>query len=176
MPYSRISPQERLVKALATGVIVDDTDLDLLSKYSWYKDNKGYIRGSNTQHGVTQHVKLHRLIALRMGLEIDGYQIDHVDRNKSNNSRSNLRRANNSQNMANSALYSNSSTGYKGVRWTGTRWAAVVGGSSNRQYLGCFDTAEDAARAYDEAAIARYGTFATTNASLGRYKDETATA
>ena len=57
-------------------------------------------------------------------------------------------------------LRADNRTGYKGVLEQDGRWRARLGHRS----LGLYDTAEDAARAYDLAALALYGPGAWTNA------------
>ena len=83
---------------------------------------------------------------------------DHKDTNRLNNCRDNIRRATRAQNAMNRSTYREQ---YKGVyRTPYGRFHAVV--KSNR-YLGTFDTPEEAARAYNEAATQLFGEFARLN-------------
>lgn len=70
--------------------------------------------------------------------------IDHIDRNKNNNSLDNLRWVPQSLNALNTKLYKNNKTGYKGVQISGDRFKAIY----KNKYLGRFDTAFEAYQAY----------------------------
>jgi len=86
--------------------------------------------------------------------------IDHKDRDPSNNCWANLRLATGSENCANSGLHSDNTTGYRGVskRPNGIYRVTLAG-----KDIGTFSTAEAAARAYDSAAVKLFGEFAFTN-------------
>jgi hypothetical protein len=88
-------------------------------------------------------------------------EIDHRDGNPSNNKWKNLRQANRSNNCANSKMPCNNTSGFKGVSAYLKRFRSYIQG----EHLGCFDTAEEAALAYDAEARRRYGQFARTNFS-----------
>lgn len=91
--------------------------------------------------------------------------LDHIDMNKTNNRLSNLRKATRSQNNANSVKTRGVSK-YKGVhlgRGKVNPWSAKISVNCERFYLGGFSTQEEAAQAYNTAALKHFGVFARTN-------------
>ena len=137
--------------------LVDDEDYERVSSYKWSLQNTNYaascIDGKKTL--------LHRFI-----LDVSQEQtIDHKNRDGLDCRRENLRLCTHSQNQHNRPAQRNNSTGYKGVRWnkTNKRYAANISVDGHRIHLGYFDSPEDAAYAYDQAALQHYGEFAWTN-------------
>lgn len=97
----------------------------------------------------------------------NGKTIDHKDGNSKNNRIENLRLCTYSENNSNKKMQRNNKTGYKGVHRSGDKYAAGICQNRKIVYLGRYDTATEAAMAYDAAAIERFGEFAKTNASMG---------
>ena len=92
-------------------------------------------------------------------------QVDHINGNSLDNRRENLRLATCQQNSGNRGQIRRSPWPYKGVRQRKPDgpWTAQIGIDYGLVYLGSFKTSEDAARAYDDAASAHYGEFASLN-------------
>jgi len=150
--------------------VVDDCDYEYLTQWKWYfvqpdGHKTGYAQRMQRVRGKRLIVHMHSLVGERSGLEIDGEQIDHIDRNGLNNRRINLRAATTGQNKANQGRYHNNTSGYKGVYWELDRgkWRAQVGIRGRRVHLGRFNDPRDAARAYNEAAMKHFGEFACLN-------------
>ena len=96
----------------------------------------------------------HRLAWLYMTGDLSK-DIDHIDRNPSNNCFSNLRAVTKSQNQHNRVKSVNNTSGYKGVVYfkRTRRWRAVIWVDNSPCYLGYFATPEEANVAYQNAAI-----------------------
>ena len=92
-------------------------------------------------------------------------QIDHADCDGLNNRRRNLRFADHSQNGQNTRRPSTNTSGFKGVCWHKRirKWQAQIKLNGKKKHLDYFDTVEEAAAAYDKAAIELFGEFARPN-------------
>lgn len=112
-----------------------------------------------------ERVHLHRIIVERMQdgkpLE-DGQFVDHISGDTLDNRRENLRIATKQQNMANSRLKKNNTSGFRGVSWQkrDKKWKAEIRIDGKKKFLGNFDKKEDAYKAYCDKAIELYGEFA----------------
>lgn len=137
----------------------------------WNKRYVGKVAGGRSGKGYIQvHVcgKLryaHRIISEMFdGPLLPKQQIDHIDTNKVNNRRWNLRRCSNSQNNMNGGLRANNTSGFKGVCWSKgiNRWQAEIMVNNKAKHLGYFHDPKDAHAAYCEAAKELHGEFART--------------
>lgn len=138
-------------------VMVDDQDYEWLNQYYWQANKQLCV---NTKiNGV--RVLIHRLI-----LNPDkNIEIDHIDGNRLNNQRSNLRLATSSQNKCNRGPRKDCVSGYKGVSWhkQNKKWTARIMGDGKYRYLGLFLNIQDAVNAYNQAAIKYQKEFAFIN-------------
>lgn len=139
--------------------VVDDDDFERINSYKWSVSNNGYaIR--NTSRLIGKGVILmHRDIVNPP----KGMLVDHIDRDKLNNTRSNLRICNKSQNGMNRNKQSDNTSGYKGVFKHKSGWLSKIKKDGVQIYIGLYKTAEQAAKAYDEEAKKQFGEFAVTN-------------
>lgn len=110
-----------------------------------------YRRIRFTVNGETATLLEHRIIWEFVYGEIpDGMEIDHIDKDSTNNSISNLRVCNRIQNSSNKDRHVDNTSGYKGVSYfkqTG-KFRARIMHNGNDMHIGYFDTAEGAHRAY----------------------------
>lgn len=148
--------------------IVDDDYFDHLMQWKWYYDHKtNHACRGTTIKGVDLTVRMHREI---MGLPRNGRNplVDHRDGNGLNNQKENLRVTNQSRNCQNRRWRSPRSEThpFKGVEKTGRKFRARIKYDGKNRIIGAFSTAQEAADAYDAAAIEHFGEFAVTNAQL----------
>lgn len=141
------------------SAIVDAADEHLVTAHNWIVGKDGYVRTTVQRNRQTVSVLMHYLILGDRG----GLFGDHRDRDKLNNRRGNLRIATRSQNNANRRIQKNNRSGFKGVRRSGGRFQARLHCDKRVVFAGMFDTAEEAARAYDHAANEHFGEFAYLN-------------
>lgn len=104
----------------------------------------------------------HRLAWFYMTGVWPALQVDHINRNKSDNRWANLRLATHGQNHSNSVRPSNNTTGFKGVGKKGGKWYAQIVFNKKHKHLGTFSTPEAAHAAYCAAAHEVFGEFART--------------
>jgi len=136
------------------NVLIDDEDYENLSKLSWRLNAYGYV----TAYKNYKTVFMHREI-------VDcpsGMQVDHINGNKLDNRKSNLRIVTQQQNLMNKGVYKNNKTGFKGVCKDFGKYKATKK-DNKKIHIGVYKTPEEAAKAYDKAAIKLFGEFAKTN-------------
>jgi hypothetical protein len=138
------------------------------NKDRWYNAKAGDIAGTicpttgyrRVRLGGKRKVQAHRLAwLLHYGVDPYPLEIDHIDGDRSNNAIGNLRAVTRSQNQFNRQLNQNNTSGFKGVYCVKGRWLALVTHEGQRQTIGRFDTAEEAAAAWRAAASAQRGLF-----------------
>lgn len=145
--------------------IVDDEDFVELSKSKWYYHSSGYAVRNDYSNRKHETLKMHRIVLKPK----DGEWLDHINSDRLDNRKENLRVASPSQNAWNSRQPKNyHSSSYKGVskhkRQNGQiAWRARISLNWKNISLGVFDTPEEAARAYDKKARELFGEFAKIN-------------
>lgn len=119
--------------------VFDTADLTLVQKFRWNVSHQGYVIS-------TGNVRMHRrLLGMRRK---DGLTVDHINGDRRDNRRCNLRATTNQRNVAHQAVVNHRGTSrFRNVhreRGTG-RWNAEVSIGRQKHWLGAFDTEEAAA-------------------------------
>ena len=118
-------------------IIIDHEDFEKCKIVSWCVDDRGYANGKNTKIGT---VRLHRFI---LNAPADK-QVDHINRDKLDNRKSNLRIVTNQENHFNEGLSKNNSSGVKGVYYNKdcNKWVCQITLNGKIIYGGLFDNLE----------------------------------
>ncbi len=148
------------IKIFNTVTIVDDEDFKFLSQWRWGFDGR-YAYRREQRDKVIKKIYMHKVI----NKTPHGFDTDHINGNKLDNRRENLRTATRNQNNANRPKKPNCSSKYRGVCWHKQRnkWKAEIKVNQIKTHLGVFTSEEAAAKAYDSAALAAFGVYATLN-------------
>ena len=150
--------------------LVDDEDFEYLNNLKWcvstygYAGKSQYIKNENKKATYT-YISLARFLLESYGTDLTNKQIDHINLNKLDNRKSNLRTATRSQNKSNTKKRKDNTSGYKGVIWSrkDKRWEAKIGVNQHKKHLGRFLDKKDAAKSYNTAATKYFREYARLN-------------
>lgn len=126
----------------ADAALIDVADEKLVTRYVWYKSEQGYAFAL----GVGERILMHRLV-----MDAPDYTIiDHINGNRLDNRRCNLRIVTRGENSRNHWNPEAKKYGYNGVLFDKKlgKWVAFL---SANKILGYFTTRDEAATAYDAA-------------------------
>ena len=149
--------------------IIDAEDKEIVDKYNWRysqhtkRSDIGYVvTTARLPNGRYSTFSLHRYL---LG-NPKGKHVDHINGDRLDNRRINLRLSTRSQNAFNVKKNPvNASSRYKGVSWSKikNKWHARIRKDYKMNHLGYFEDEHLAALAYDKAALKMAGEFALTN-------------
>lgn len=136
--------------------VIDTEHIEKVQGYKWFLQGGYVVTAIDKMPVGIQHI----IMGVTPSRVV---QIDHKDRNRLINLRSNLRSCTPSQNACNHGRQKNNTSGYKGVSKRGTCWQAEIMKNNRSIYLGSFKDRTEAAIAYNKAALKYHGEFAYFN-------------
>lgn len=139
--------------------LIDDGDFEDVAQFKWFITVAGYAaRNLRGTRGVEY---MHR----RIMQTPRGFETDHINQDKVDNQRHNLRIVTNIENQACKRVQNNNNSGYRGVSRNKkvSTWQAYIKVAGKGKYLGSFKTPAEAALAYNAAARLHFGNFAYIN-------------
>lgn len=113
--------------------LVDDSDFKKINEIKWHLSSRGYACNKRRNQKT---LFMHRLI----NNTPDGMQTDHINKNKLDNRRSNLRTVSNQKNHWNMPIQKSNTSGFTGISWDKSRkkWVAVIWVNDKPIHLGRF--------------------------------------
>lgn len=140
----------------------DLEDYDLIKDFCWWINDNRYV--INTQSN-DKNIRMHRLI---MNAPNNKF-VDHINHNKNDNRKCNLRLVTNQQNTMNAKLKSNNTSGVTGVYWKKDRqkWQAKIMVNYKNINLGTYINKEDAIKARKEAEEKYFERYSYSNSIKG---------
>ena len=163
----------KIIQPRGTTFLIDKDDLPLLGESRWRlsSNNKRpknrYI--CRDRPAASRGKKFHKLLHCAVMDPPEGMTVDHINRDNLDNRRNNLRLCTATENSRNRGVNENKKhSKYKGVckNYRGGRWKARITKDKVLHRLGTYDTAEAAAKAYNEKALELFGEFACLNEGL----------
>lgn len=146
-------------------VLIDSDDYDRVMAWKWtYNKSNGsferrhHVSGSG-KNRVRESWNLHRFI---MGFP-KGKMVDHKNRNRLDNRKSNLRICEHHENARNCNKRSTNTSGYKGVTRSGSGWTAQSTVLGEHKHIKWSKSKDVAAAAYNDFARKNFGEFAVLN-------------
>ena len=135
-----------------TGLFINKTTRNPrapIGQLAGYTNTIGYV----VIQVNSRKIHAHRLAWFYMTGEWPSHQIDHINRNRSDNRFCNLRPVTSAENMQNTTDRTNNTSGHRGVTWHKQRqkWQAQISVNNKHKYLGLFDNLEDAIAARTNA-------------------------
>jgi hypothetical protein len=140
---------------------VSSDDLEYLRQYGWVLGTTGYAR-----YGGPGQQRMHRIVMARaIGRELQPSEtLDHINGDKLDNRRSNLRLCTHAENLRNQRKRPVGLSGYVGVsRTRHGSWRAFLVLDAKQHSVGCFYDPQEAAWMRDQWALELHGEFARLN-------------
>lgn len=146
--------------------IVSQEDFEYLNQWKWSLHSGGYaVRreylGIKDGKEVSRYILMHREI-LKPN---DNQEVDHINHNRLDNRRENLRLCDRSENLANNSIRKDNTSGVRGVYWFKPykKWKVSLTFRGKEYHIGYFTDKEAAIEAKKKAVVKIHGEFANVN-------------
>ena len=140
--------------------LIDSEVHKSISAFSWNCSRNGYACRTAKIGNKWTRVYMHRELARTP----KGMSTDHINGNRLDNRKKNLRVCTHSENCKNRGNRIDNKTGYKGVFPYGNgRFRVKIKLDGKMLHVGLYDTADEAARAYNRKAKELFGKYARLN-------------
>lgn len=148
-------------------IFVDDEEYGELNKIKWCCGD-GYALSTLHINDKKFTLRMHRVILKAL----KGQCIDHINHNKLDNRKENLRFCSKSENSRNKILRANNISGVSGVRWDkqDNKWEVYVAVKNKKIHLGHYENLDNAIAVRKSAEQKYYGEF-TYKASDAKLQD-----
>lgn len=124
------------------------------AKYKWCKNSLGYFRATIAPK---TRLFLHHFVLQQHVIKFKNKDVDHIDRDPSNNNIKNLRVVRHQINSYNRGLFKNNTSGFKGVGYVKHNlknpWVARIKVNGVLIHLGYFKSKEEASKCYDNKLL-----------------------
>lgn len=153
--YSKIIPTNR-----SDEILIDTEDIEKIKNFTWRVDTNGYVICSLYNEKTKKYDLLGRIHRIIMNCP-DGYVVDHINGNKLDNRKNNLRICLQSENTKNHVVGGNNTSGYSGITYNknNNNWRVRIGDKE----IGSFANFEDAVKARKEAENKYFGEYSYDN-------------
>lgn len=157
----------RLIMKGGLVAFVDDDDFERCQRWNWGFSRPHFYVSARGFIGPKHWQLLHRFILRPTEEQI----IDHRFGNPLDNRKENIRICTFAENVHNQIVQkrADKTSKFKGVHWTGNGWQAQIKCDWVQTKLGIFESEDEAARAYDSAALEKFKEFALTNKMMGLF-------
>lgn len=155
---------KKIILTKGAFALVDNEDFGWINKYKWQYGVRGYAT-KNLHIGMKNGKRISKLMLMHREIikTPKGLFTDHINGNKLDNRKQNLRICTRQQNVWNMKISSHNTSGFKGVSKRNNRWSASIHKNNKKIHLGYFSTAKEAAKKYNETAFEFFGEFAKLN-------------
>jgi hypothetical protein len=141
--------------------IIDDDDYEDIKIHKWYYNSVKHYVSTVINN---KKIYIHRYIMLLHNKDIHDKCIDHINNNKLDNRKDNLRICSNKENTRNRKIPKNNTTGFKGVyKYSNNRFYIKFYFEKKPIAFEIFDNVIDAAKKYDFYAKKYFGEFSNLN-------------